>query len=168
MKRHIANYHSAEAELEQIQRQALKFSFVLLPPGNGGLRDTIERYKKLSRAQTQNLFDADFDWERLETIERFNPIARYVGARLWKGYVVFEFQQSDRVILECPKTGNATYILKGEWRKMVSATKAELRSEYRLFTTRITHTSGWETHVRQAVFAKAARSQSPLSYLKQK
>lgn len=150
MGKHIQNFHSEEALLRERLQEAKKFPFVLLPAGS--LFDAIDFYRKLPRRHSHSLVDAKFDWSRLEQIESFNPIARYVGLKSWKGYVVFEFQHSDRVILECPKAGNATYILSGEWRGLISATKAELRSEYRHLVTRIIHTSDWQRHVKQTVF----------------
>jgi len=152
MEKHVQSCHSPEAELQALMKSALRLPFVLLPPSKGGLRNAIESYTKLSHAHSHSLDGARFNWERLEQIESLDPSARYVGVKLWKGYVAFEFQHSDKVVLECPQTGNATYILIGDWRKMISATKAELRSEYSTLCTRIIHVSDWKSRVRQTVF----------------
>ena len=117
MERHVAQSHSQTEEWVP-HGTVRKFSFVLLPPSKEGLREVIERYRRLTRSHPHSLMGVDFEWERLEQIEHLNPSARYVGTKSWKGYVVFEFQLSDRVILECPKSGNATYILEGNWREM--------------------------------------------------
>jgi hypothetical protein len=140
-------------------RSARRFPFVLLPAAKGLFRETVEKYI-ISSARTRpfGLIDDSYDYERLSRIEDLGPIACYVGVRLWKGYAAFEFQHSDKVILECPRTGNATYILSGEWRRMISIAKAELRSEYRHLVTRVFHTSGWEVLVRRAVFGSTQRS----------
>lgn len=151
MERHLARSHSKTEEWVP-HGTVRKFSFVLLPPSKEGLREVIERYRKLTRSHPHSLMGVDFEWERLEQIEDLNPSARYVGTKSWKGYVVFEFQHSDRVILECPKTGNATYILDGNWREMIAASKRELRSEYMHHCTRIIHCSDWIHRVKNAVF----------------
>jgi hypothetical protein len=152
MERHLARNHSQTEEWAP-HGAVRKFSFVLLPPSSEGLREVIERYRKLTRSHPHSLMGVDFEWERLEQIEHLNPIARYVGTKSWKGYVVFEFQHSDRVILECPKSGNATYILEGNWREMISASKRDLRSEYMHQCTRIIHCSDWINRVKNAVFS---------------
>jgi hypothetical protein len=161
MKKHIQSCHSPEAESQKILKTARMFSFVLLPVGTGKLRDAIEGYRSLSRSHPHSLVDVCFDWERLERIERLDPIARYVGVKLWKGYVVFEFARSNRVILESPQTGNATYVLAGQWREMISSSKADLRSEYGHLVNRIIHKSGWARRVRQAVFGSARSASNP-------
>lgn len=151
MQRHIQTCHTTEEEWAP-KGAAGKFSFVLLPPSTGSLRATIEQYRAFSRTGPLSLTGAVFDWERLDRIEGMTPTARYVGVKSWKGYVVFEFQRSSGVILECPRTGNATYVLYGKWREMICATKAELRSEFRHLCTRIIHTAEWEKRVRRALF----------------
>jgi hypothetical protein len=129
-----------------------KFSFVLLPPSKESIREVIERYRNLTRSHP--LMGVDFEWERLEQIEHLNPSARYVGTKSFKGYVVFEFQLSDRVILECPKSGNATYILDENWREMIAGSKRDLRSEYKHHYTRIIHCSDWIHRVKDSVFSR--------------
>jgi hypothetical protein len=151
MESHLAKSHSKTPEWTP-QGAVRKFPFVLLPPSKDGLREVIERYRRLTRAHPHSLMDVHYDWERLEAIEHLDPIARYVGTKVWKGYVVFEFQHSNGVILECPKTGNATYVLEGNWREMISASKRELRSEFRHHCTRIVHCSDWIRRVKNAVF----------------
>jgi hypothetical protein len=153
MERHLAQSHSQTEEWVP-HGTVRKFSFVLLPPSKESIREVIERYRNLTRSHPYSLMGVDFEWERLEQIEHLNPSARYVGTKSWKGYVVFEFQFSDRVILECPKSGNATYILEGNWREMIAASKRDLRSEYRHHCTRIIHCSDWIHRVKNAVFGR--------------
>lgn len=150
LQKHMLSFHSPEAELRAILSSAHKLPFVLLPPGR--LRDAIEEFRSLSRTHCLSLDDAAFDWERLEVVESFGPTARYIGLKLWKGYVVFQFGASDPVVLECPLTGNATYIIKGDWRRIVPATKATLRSTYRQLASRVIHNATWETRLWHAVF----------------
>lgn len=158
MQHHTEAFHTHREEWRP-HGNARRFSFILLPPSKEGLRSAIEHYIKLPRSHPHSLMDVHFDWSRLERIESLGPIARYVGTKVWKGYVVFEFAQTDKVVLECPQTGNATYILQGNWREMIAASKAELRSEYRQFCTRIIHGRDWERRVRRTVFDSNGRAQ---------
>jgi hypothetical protein len=130
-----------------------RFSFVLLPPSEERLLDVIERYRRLSKTHPHSLTGANFDWERLNFMETLNPVARYIGTKSWKGYVVFEFRNSENVILECPRTGNATYVLDRGWRNTVTATKRELRTEFKHVCAWIIHGANWEHKARQAVLS---------------
>ncbi len=88
---------------------------------------------------------------RLEKIASLSPVRCYIGKEAWHGYVVFEFKNAGRVVLECPIEGNATYVLSGDWKIMVNHTKAELRQEYANRYTRIVHKGAWLDRIRQAL-----------------
>jgi hypothetical protein len=151
MEKHLASNHSSGWNLEAFGRAAKKLSFVLLPPGIG-LRAAIEKYAEITRSHSYSLAGASHDFERLMRIDAMGKAAIYVGVKLWKGYVAFDFAVSEKVVLECPRSGNATYVLSGEWREMISATKTELRTRYRHLALRIIHSQNWEAHLRAAVF----------------
>lgn len=161
MTQHAQSFHSTEAELRAILSDARRLPFVLLPPDKAILRDAIEHFRGLSRTHANSLTGASFEWSRLQRIQAMGPTNRYIGLKLWKGYVVFEFEQTDLVILECPATGNATYVIRGEWRHLVMETKVNLRSKYSRVATRIIHTNSWEDRVRSTVFI--GKKPAPLS-----
>jgi hypothetical protein len=69
----------------------------------------------------------------------------------WLGYAVYEFTFSDRIVLETPIRGNATYVLSGDWQKMIYLSKAELRSEYADRYTKVVHKGRWIQRVRAAL-----------------
>ena len=143
---------SVKSELESLRRSAKRLPFLLLPPGDS-LTDAIETYKKLMPLDRRCALEELEDINRLKRIDSLGPVTRrYVGKKAWSGCWVFEFQNSDKVVLECPRTDNATYVLSGEWKEMVRQTKAELRSSFRHLTQWILHTPGWESRVRSAVF----------------
>ena len=58
------------------------------------------------------------------------PLRCYIGNESWDGYVVFEFRDSNSVVLECPFEGNATYILPADW-KIMAGHKPWMRMRYR-------------------------------------
>jgi len=82
------------------------------------------------------------------------PELRYFGAKSWFGYAVYEFSYSSCVVLECPIEGNATYVLSGDWKKMISLTKAELRKEYADRCARIVHKGDWLDRIRRELRKK--------------
>ena len=148
----IKNQPREKGELESLRRPAKRLPFLLLPPGDS-LTDAIEKYKKLTPLDQCCALEELEDIDRLKQIDSLGPVTqRYVGKKAWRGCWVFEFQNSDKVVLECPRTENATYVLSGEWTKMVRQTKVELRSSFRHLTQWILHTPGWESRVRSAVF----------------
>lgn len=54
----------------------------------------------------------EFDESRLtQIIKLLNPTICYIGKEKFQGYVVFGFDLSEKVVLECPKYGNAIYII---------------------------------------------------------
>jgi hypothetical protein len=115
----------------------------------------MEKHRALLHSRSHDFWEELDDPERLRRINSLGKVSRrYIGVRGWKGYWVFEFENSKMVVLECPRTGNATYVLRGDWRKMLDHTKAELRSEFRHLSQQIIHKSNWENHVRRAVFGR--------------
>jgi hypothetical protein len=137
-----------------------KLPFELLPPARDGIRNIIERYKKQSRDHHRSLSGEHM--ERLEYIDSFcsliGPVEHHIGKKSWKGYVVFVFQHNDRVVLESPQLGNATYLLEGNWREMISATKAELRSEFSHLVERVFHIDSWKDNIRHALVGSRRKS----------
>lgn len=161
MDKHFVSCHPPESEverfdLERFLKEAKKFPFVLLRPSEGTLRASIEKYRRLLRANRHSFVDESYDYKRLNQVQSLGSIEHHMGVKSWRGYVAFEFPHSSKVVLECPLTGNATYVLSGEWRKMISCTKAELRSEYGRRIRRIFHTPGWEEQVRRAIFGSGS------------
>jgi hypothetical protein len=128
-----------------------RLPFVLLPPGTWDIRQVVEHYRKMSHRFPAGLNGREIDRSRLEKIESLSPTRCYIGKESWLGYVVFEFMNSNRVVLECPIEGNATYILSGDWKAMVNHTKAELRREYANRYTKVVHKGCWLDRIRQAL-----------------
>jgi hypothetical protein len=130
---------------------AQRLPFVLLPPGQWDIGQVVEHYRKESHNLPAGFGDRKIDWTRLEDIGSLNPARCHIGKESWLGYVVFEFTDTDRVILECPIEGNATYILSGDWKETVYHTKAELRFEFIGRYQRIVHKGDWLLRVCDAL-----------------
>jgi hypothetical protein len=150
MERHIENNHS-EAQKSKLQGlPPTDFPFELLPPGTWEFRQAFEHDWNLLRSP-HGYADQRFDQSRIDHMKLLNPKLTHTGKKAWFGYAVYEFSYSKRVVLECPIEGNATYVLSGDWKKMISLTKAEVRQEHAGRSARIFHTVNWLRRVRQAL-----------------
>jgi len=128
-----------------------RLPFTLLPPGTWDIRQVVEHYHQIARHDVNGWNARDLDPTRLEKIARLRPVRCYVGKDSWTGYVVFEFSHTKQVVLECPIEGNATYVLSGDWRRMVSHTKAEIRRQYARHYIRVVHKGDWQNRIRGAL-----------------
>jgi hypothetical protein len=151
---HTAERHSSTSDLDRILKGAKRFPFKLLP-----VEQWLRVFDGPPSVRPKNSTSAIPDMERLERIAKLNPTATYYGTEMWKGYWAFEFSGIAKAVLECPLIGNATYVLSGEWRAMISLTKSELRSEYQQLVERIPHTSEWE--VRLGAALRKSRNDAP-------
>jgi hypothetical protein len=101
--------------------------------------DLIRHYDKRSKSKNEL-----YDIERLKFVYHFNPSEIYVGKAAFEGYVVFCFEAKERVVLECPKSGNAIYLMKIEdWKRLSQLSKIELLNNYRHDVSRILHSDKW-------------------------
>jgi len=125
--------------------------FTLLAPGTWDMRQVVEYYRKAAENRGNGWGNGEFDPSRLEKIASLRPSQCYVGKESWHGYIVFEFANTDRVVLECPIEGNAIYVLSGNWKLMINHTKAELRTEYGHLCMRIVHKGTWLTRIQQTL-----------------
>jgi hypothetical protein len=116
-----------------------RFLFRLLPPGTWSIEDVIAHYRQEAECHPGSAWVQEFDESRLLAIRSLKPAKCYVGEEQWRGYVVFEFGGSDRVALECPRKGNATYILWGDWKRMVAYPKSYIWEQFPQNYRRIIH-----------------------------
>jgi hypothetical protein len=88
--------------------------------------------------------------------------ARDLGAVvIWRGlgrdfgeYLAFEYENTDNVLLESPKEGNAAYVLKADWRSLSRLTKQELNRYYSSWIERFVHRHDvdWASAIERAIF----------------
>ena len=131
--------------------KAAQFSFMILPPGHDwDYRTVFEHYLHQSRARsfTRNVID----WTRIEKIQgQLKPKLKSFGINDWFGYAVYEFPYTQRVVVECPIEGNATYVLWDDWQNKVRLTKGELRIKHPGQFRRVIHKGEWIEEVRGAL-----------------
>jgi hypothetical protein len=137
----------AHSKAEEVPVERL--SFELLPPGTWDIEHVITYYRREAHRMPPDLADP----ERFEAIKSLRPAKCYVGTELWLGYVLFEFSKSSRVVLEKPFKGNATYVLWGDWRRMVGHTKLDLRTRFPQNNTKIVHRDkgNWLARIKAAL-----------------
>ena len=127
-----------------------KDNFEFIPSGHESLRECIEaHYRSMSRVWDPS----PYNWDRLEPLYSLKPSAVSSGSKGFRGYVAFIFETSPKVILESPKSGNATYVLPSNWKSLVHLTKTELRREHSAVCHRIVHSKEWFRSVKHAIRA---------------
>lgn len=127
------------------------FPFRVLPPGKWEIEQVIAHYRRLSHSPAGFHHGRKPDVSRIERIWSLGATKPWIGEDAWRGYIVFEFANTDRVVLECPFEGNATYVLWGSWRERISWTKAEIRAEHPNRHLWVPHRGNWLNHVRAAL-----------------
>ena len=119
------NVFSKGSPVGLIEVPTERLSFRLLPPGTWDMEDVIAYYQREAHRFPANIRDREIEWSRLETIGKaLRPSKCYRGEDQWDGYHAFQIPGTGRVVLECPVKGNATYVLWGDWQRMVAHTKS--------------------------------------------
>lgn len=95
----------------------------------------------------------EFDENRLKgIIESLNPSICYIGKEKFQGYVVFGFDWTNKVVLECPKYGNAIYIIEDDWQEITKLSKWEARKLKEV--TVIRHNETWFSRLKSNLKSK--------------
>lgn len=94
-----------------------------------------------------------FDRRRLEAAYRLGPTRIYIGSGEFDGYLAFEFAGTDRILLECPVSGNAAYIFKHEWRTLSKLSRTELLRDHSGEVSKIVHAAGsaWQSRIKRGL-----------------
>ncbi len=94
----------------------------LLPQGEWKTEGLIKTF------QSYGWSNDEFNESRLtQIIKLLNPSVCYIGKAKFQGYVVFGFDSTEKVVMECPKYGNAIYIIRGDWQEITKLSKWEAR-----------------------------------------
>lgn len=134
-----------------------KVPFRLLPPGSWDVDTVISHYRRAMAGAGGRHGKNRFEARRIEMLKRLSPTSCWVGEEGWRGYIVFGFIGSERVVLECPVRNNATYIISGDWTRMVGHSKTYLLATHPDRCTKVIHRDNWDDwlgQVRRAVYGK--------------
>lgn len=145
--RHVVEVH-ADREHEAVLPHA-PLPWRLLPPGEYPFERVLESVKANGNAGNKD----ELDNTRLGIISGLGPAEKYKGVDQFKGYVAFYFPQARTAVLECPKLGNAIYVIRGEeWRSLSRLTKKELLREHP-GVKRIIHIGRWLNRLKELLDA---------------
>jgi len=111
----------------------------LLPPGESSIELITSKLKEYERYKCKSYFD----YSRLYKMFTLKPNRIFVGINKWIGYIVYEFDHFNKVALDCPKHGNAVYILPKEWQELSMKSKQELLNLNNSNISRVCHHEGW-------------------------
>jgi len=126
--------------------------FAVLPAGTWDIEDVIQYYQQHRTNLPSGLAPDSLELDRIRKIESLGPAECWVGKETWLGYVVFTFAGTERVVLECPFKGNATYIIHDNWKQKVMHTKLWFRENQKGQYTKIVHLGyRWLLRVKNAL-----------------
>ena len=125
-----------------------KVYWEVLPSGSCTLERVLQHYTNLANYNTH----INYDVSRIHGMFSLNPSTCYIGMNEFDGYIVFAFDNSKKVALECPVYGNAIYVLEGEWRTLSRLSKHELLNNHPNQVERIVHIGDWFVRLKIALF----------------
>jgi hypothetical protein len=135
-------------EFQQWQRGELDFEpkspihrvyWELLKPSGDSWHEIVRHYEYLQRVRNER-----YELQRLKRIHDLGVDVIYVGLASFEGYVVFELKRFNCAVLDCPKVGNALYLMDADkWKFFTQLSKTELLDHHRTEVRRIIHGWGW-------------------------
>jgi hypothetical protein len=150
----VINENLSQAKLDRAStppkestRDVERVPWRILPPGQHPFSDIVKYCESLQRQK----IGVRYEIERLHRIFGLKPTKTYRGTDEFDGYFVFFFEDHEVAILDCPKVGNAIYVLKGDWRRFSRLTKSELLSAHQPNVTRVVHSGDWFLRLQQLI-----------------
>ncbi len=118
----------------------------LLPPGTVSRQGLQRHFDELRRRRPS----IEFDRDRIEKAMDLNPkeLHEEIDAAV-DGYIVFTFEHTPSVLLECPRVGNAIYVVHRDWEIWSRMTKQELMADDSGAVVRIPHRGDWYARVKK-------------------
>ncbi len=118
----------------------------LLPPGKVSREGLRRHYHELSKKNRS----AEYDQDRIEKAMDLNPkeLHEEIDAAV-EGYIVFTFEHTSSVLLECPRVGNAIYVVHRDWEIWSRMSKQELMADDSGAVVRIPHRGDWHAWVKR-------------------
>lgn len=109
----------------------------LLPAGQFTREGVRAHYERLARAYPERGYEP----ERMDKAMSLKPSQGWKGTGGFRGYMVFEYAGTEKVLLECPIYGNAIYVLGKDWRPLSRQSKGAIMADEE--TERIPHVGDW-------------------------
>lgn len=93
-----------------------------------------------------------YDDSRLEFLYTFYPTKLYAGRDEFNRYYVLEFAHFHAAVFECPRVGNAVYLVElATWQLWARKSKSELWHDQSGSVRRILHQGEWQPRLRKAL-----------------
>lgn len=138
LRREFGKWQKGELDFE-FKSPIHRVYWELLKPSGDSWREIVRHYEYLQRVQNER-----YELERLKQIHDLEPDVIYIGLASFEGYVVFVFKKLDCAVLECPRVGNALYVMDADnWKFLSQLSKTELLGHHRAEVRRIIHSWGW-------------------------
>jgi hypothetical protein len=128
--------------------QIKRYNWIFLESKELSWEKRKERFKRIvesSKKSKQMVI-----WERLETIAEYKPDFEAIGQNGFSGYVVFGFEEKEIYVFESANIGNATYIVKGDWKSVSQMSKSEI-IQNKLHEWRLIHRNDWKGKVKEVL-----------------
>lgn len=129
-----------------------RVSWRILPPGEHPFERVMEHVHALEGKHPQ----IKFDLTRLRLLYGLEPTAIHAGLGELEGYFAFYFEHCRTAVLDCPRVGNAVYVIeRADWAPLSRLTKKELLQHPNV--RRIIHSGVWFDKVRLLVASRPLR-----------
>ena len=132
-----------ELELANDKFKYRRCNWEILPPDA-----RIQISKKMIQSHVEGRkYRKDYNQERLDVLETYNPVEKAVGYNSFQGYYAYVYENI--CVFENPIYGNATYVVPTEnWEKLSKMTKKELISSGQLLG-RLEHNKNWFNSIKE-------------------
>jgi len=117
----------------------------LLPPGKVSREALRRHYDELSKKNR----GVEYDQGRIEKAMDLSPEILHEEVDAVEGYIVFTFAHTPSVLLECPRVGNAIYVIHHDWERWSQMSKQQLIADDSGAVVRIPHQGDWYARVKR-------------------
>ena len=126
----------------------VKVPWKILPQGDYKSERIIEHFQKIQESDLSKKIDL----ERLILLNSLKPTRCYIGVDEFSGYIVFAFDSTKKFVFENPNSGNAIYIIDGNWQELSKLSKTELLTTKSVNVKRIIHKGNWFKRLKKYLF----------------
>lgn len=143
---HRAEFFTEDMQTFQKPAHPIRIvDWVLIPEGNKiPWEKRMESYGSLLSKVKDTKKTVFLD--RFSTILKYKPDAEARGTRGFQGYVVFSFDKLGIHVFESIHSGNATYVVAGNWESVSRLSKSEI-IQNSLHEFRLIHHDGWKDNI---------------------
>lgn len=141
-----ADFFTEDMTAYQVPSHPIRIvDWVFLPQGDKiPWKKRLEMYKPYVERAKETKKAVFLD--RFGTILQYNPDAEARGTRGFQGYVVFSFEKLGIHVFESMHSGNATYVVSGDWESVSQLSKSQI-IQNSLHEYRLIHHNTWKEKI---------------------